>query len=261
MDKITSADGTTIAYHKQGSGPPLILVAGTGAANPTAWPVFMALAQRFTVFAVDRRGRGESGDAQAYALEREFEDIAAVVAAAGEPAHLLGHSYGALIALEAALLAANLRKLILYEPWIPQPGVQFNPNGTIERLEDLLAEGDREEVLRWHYQQNVGMTPREFEEMKASPAWSSRLATAHTLPREMRAEAQYRFDPQRFQDWPIPTLLLLGGDSPLFVRESSERIAKALPNSQIATLPGQQHIAIYTAPELFLREVLGFLSA
>lgn len=114
-------------------------------------------------------------------------------------------------------------------------------------------------MLITHYLEDAGLTPDEIEQVKSSPAWPARLATAHTLPREMRAEARYKFDAQRFRDLHTPTLLLLGGDSAQVFKESTETIKKALPNSRIAVMPGQQHIAMYTAPDLFLHEVLTFL--
>jgi pimeloyl-ACP methyl ester carboxylesterase len=260
MDRITSRDGTSIAYHRSGAGSPLVLIAGTGAANPVAWTaVIPALEEGFTVHAVDRRGRGHSGDGPIYAIEREFEDIAAVVDSTGEPADLLGHSFGGLCALEAALLTPNLRRLVLYEPWIPNPGVQAYPVGFIDRLERLLAAGDREGVLTTHYREDAGLTAQEVEQLKSSPAWTERLAAAHTLPREMRAEESYRFDAERFRGMHTPTLLLLGGDSPQLFKETTATLDAALPNSRVAVMAGQLHIAMYTAPELLLHEVLTFL--
>lgn len=120
-----------------------MLVTGTGAARPTVWPVFPALGQHFTVYAVDRRGHGNRGDSPTYAIEREFEDSAAVIDTIGEPADVLGHSFGGLCVLEAALLTPNIRKLILYEGF-PNPfsGSPFYPEGLLDRLEDLLDAGD-----------------------------------------------------------------------------------------------------------------------
>ncbi|MCU0521116.1 MAG: alpha/beta hydrolase [Anaerolineae bacterium] len=262
MEKVTSPDGTTIAYHRSGAGSPLVLIAGTGAANPVAWTaVLPALEKHHSVYAVDRRGRGESGDAPTYAIEREYEDIVAVVDSTGESTNLLGHSFGGLLVLEAALLTRNLRRLVIYEPWIPRQGVSMYPEGFIERLERLLDAGDREGVLTTHYRENVGMAAHEFELMKSSLAWPERLATAHTLPREMRAEEGYTFDAQRFKNLSVPTLLLLGGESSDIERASTEALGEALPNSRIAVMPGQQHLAMYAAPDLFLREVLAFLAA
>lgn len=259
MEKITSPDGTPIAYSRSGVGPPLILVHGTGSASARWTPVRPVLEEHFSVYTVDRRGRGGSGDGNTYAIAREFEDIAAVVDAIGEPAHLLGHSFGGICALEAALLTRNIHKLVLYEPPLPLPGVPMYPEGFLDRLEGLLEAGDREGVLAAHYLENVGMTPGQVEEMKSSPAWPARVAAAHTLPRELRALERYTFEAERFKDVHTPTLLLLGGDSPHFVKAEVEAVDTALPNSRIAVMPGQQHIAMDTAPDLFVHEVLTFL--
>ena len=114
---VVSRDGTSIAVWQSGEGPPLVLIHGAAADHSRWAPVLPALEQRFTVFAVDRRGRGRSGDANDYALEREFDDVVAVVESAGEAVNVLGHSYGGICALEAALLTDRIRKLVLYE-WI-----------------------------------------------------------------------------------------------------------------------------------------------
>lgn len=258
MKKTTSYDGTPIAYSRHGSGSPLILVAGTGAANPIAWPAFPALEAHFSVYTFDRRGRGESGDGPAYAIEREGEDIAAVIDAIGEPVDLLAHSYGGICALEAAWLTPNLRKLVLYEG-VPIPGAPMVPQGVADRLQTLLDVGDKEGALTLHYRENAGLQPAEIEQMRSSPAWPERVATVHTIPRELRAEEAYQFDPERFRALETPVLLLLGGDSPQFVIDATETVAAALPHSRIAVLPGQQHIAMYTAPSLFVDEVVEFL--
>jgi len=262
VDKVTSPDGTPIAYHRSGAGSPLILVPGSGAANPVAWTaVLPALEERFRVYAVDRRGHGESGDSPTYAMEREFEDIAAIVDSIGEPANLLGHSFGALCALEAALLTRNIRKLILYEPAIPLPGVSIYPEGVIDRLQALLVAGEREALLTTLYREVVLLPTDEIEQLRSAPAWPARVATAHTLPREARAEEQYQFEAQRFKELQTPTLFLLGGDSPRFLKAATEAIDTALPDSHVVVMPGQQHIAMYTAPDIFLHNVLTFLHA
>lgn len=261
MEKVISHDGTPIAYHRRGSGPPLVLVHGSASANPIAWTaVYLTLEEYFTVYAMDRRGRGESGDGPTYAIEREVEDIVAVVDSIGQPVNLLGHSFGALCVLEAALLTRNLRRLILYEPAIPLPDVVLYPEGVIDRLQALLDSGDREGVLTTLYREVVMIPPHEIEQLKASPAWPARVASAHTVLREAQAEEQYTFDAWRFKDFHTPTLLLLGGDSPQILKAATEIIDRALPDSQIAIMPGQQHTAMYTAPDLFLNEVLTFLN-
>src|SRR5918997_3847853 len=107
QESVASKDGTTIAYRRSGEGPPLVLVHGTAGDHGRWRPVLPAFEERFAVYAIDRRGRGGSGDSEDYTIEREFEDVAAVVDSVGEPALVLGHSYGALCALEAALLTRN----------------------------------------------------------------------------------------------------------------------------------------------------------
>jgi pimeloyl-ACP methyl ester carboxylesterase len=257
METVTSRDGTEIAYYQRGTGPPLILVHGTVAANPIAWPACAGLTQRFTVYAMGRRGRRASGDGRTYALEREFGDVAAVVNTTGRPAYLLGHFFGALCALGAALLTPNLDKLVLYEPALELPGSQVYPDGLLERLEALLDAGDRERALVEHY--SGVMSPAELERYRASPAWSERLAEVHTLPREMRADGGYVLDPQQFRELTVPTLLLVGETGPGFLRAATNAVHAALPDSRIVAMPGQGHMAMYSAPELFVREIVSFL--
>jgi len=259
LEMVNSLDGTPIAYYRSGVGPPLILVPGVGAANPTAWPVFPALAEKFTLYAIDRRGHGKSADSTTYTIEREFEDIVAVIDSLEEPANVLGHSFGGMCALEAALLTPNIRRLVLYEPLsIPLPGKPVYPEGFLDQLHRLQNADDLEGVLVMHYREVAGMSPAEIEQFRSSPVWQERVATAHTLSRELSADEGYRFDAQRFKDQQIPTLLLTGSASRDFERKGIEMLAATLPNNQVSVLQGQEHIAMYTAPELFLNEVTGF---
>ena len=148
MEKVLSRDGTSIAYHSSGTGAPLVLVHGTGGTSQRWAPVLPLLEKHFAVYAMDRRGRGESGDgASPYSAQREFEDVAAVVDAIGTGVHLFGHSYGAVCALEASLLTDRIDRLILYEPPIPLPGPRDEDDGVLKKLEDLLAAGERAAVL------------------------------------------------------------------------------------------------------------------
>lgn len=254
MDTIVSQDGTRIACQRTGTGPPLVLVHGA-LGTSRRWPILPALEKAFAVYVIDRRGRGASGDAANYAIEREFEDVAAVVDAIGEEVHLLGHSFGGLCALEAALLTSRVRRLIAYEP-SPMPV----PTGLVDRLQALLDAGDREGLVATFLREDVNMPAAELEMLKASPVFPAMVAAAHTVPRELAAEASYRLDAARFQGLGAPVLLLLGGDSPPFSRTTVEAWHSILPNSRIVVLPGQQHIAHYTAPELVVREIQAFLS-
>lgn len=259
MEKITSLDGTTIAYSRSGAGPPLVLVHGTSGSSARWISLLPVLEKHFSVYAVDRRGYGESGDSNNYTIEREFKDIAVIVDSMDEPANLLGHSFGALCCLGAALLTPNLRRVILYEPAIRLTSASLYPAGVIDRLQARLDAGDREGVLAILFRELAEMTPEEFEGLRSLPSWQARLASAHAVPRETRAEEQYEFQAEQFRNFYVPTLLLLGGDSPQFLKQVTETVAAALPNSRIAVLPGQRHIAMNTAPDLFLHEVLTFL--
>ena len=255
LEHVTSSDGTRIGYLRSGEGPPLVLVHGATGAHWSFRFLVPALVDRFTVYAVDRRGRGESGDRVEYAIEREFEDVAAVVDSIYEPAGLFGHSYGATVALGAALAARNLRKLVLYEA---SPGISVVPREEVERIDDLVARDEREQALV-HALRLFGLTPEEVEQIRASSTWPARVAAAHTVAREVRAEEAYRVDPGHFRDLAAPALRLLGEESPDWARDGTERIRAALPDARVSVLRGQGHAAIMTAPALVANELARFL--
>lgn len=257
MDTVQSHDGTLIAYERSGRGPPLVLVHGT-TADHTRWaPVLPGFERNFTVYAVDRRGRGQSGDSPAYAIEREYEDIAAVVSSIPGPVNLLGHSYGALICLEAALRVTNLKRLVLYEPAISVE-TPIYPPGARDSIQALLDAGDREGALVMFFREVVLMPEDEVSALRDEPAWPSRLQAAHTIPREF-ADGDYILDPARFRNLTIPILLMTGSESPPYLRRATRVVHAALPHSRIAAMPGQQHAAMQTAPEMFVRRVTAFL--
>jgi pimeloyl-ACP methyl ester carboxylesterase len=256
---VTSKDGTPIAYWRSEEGPPLVLVHGTAADHGRWTPVLPAFEEHFSACAVDRRGRGGSGDSDDYAIEREFEDIAAVVDSIGEPAFLLGHSYGALCALEAALLTRNVGKLVIYEPGIELAGEEIYPPDVIERLEALLGAGDRDAVVATFMREVAGLPPETVEHMRSQPAWQALVDAAHTIPRELRAGKAYRLDPGRFRALGVPTLLLSGGESRAGLRKATEAIKEALSDSRIVVMAGQGHMAMDTGTELFTTEVLRFV--
>jgi pimeloyl-ACP methyl ester carboxylesterase len=261
QESVASKDGTPIAYRRSGEGPPLVLVHGTSADHSRWKPVLPAFERRFTVYAVDRRGRSGSGDSEDYSIEREFEDVAAVVHSIGAPVNLLGHSYGAVCALEAALLTSNVRKLVLYEPGMNVTGEQVYPPGFVDRLDVMLEAGDREAVISTMFRDLVGMPHEEMEYLRSLPAWQERVKAAHTVPRELRADEAYRFDPERFGYLGVPTLLLSGGDSPAFLQAADRAVDETLPNCRIVVMPGQGHAAMDTGTDLFTTEVVRFLTA
>jgi len=218
--------------------------------------ILPSLVERFTLYTVDRRGRGESGDAADYAIEREFEDVAAVVESLDEPANIFGHSYGATVALGAAPVTPGLRRLVLYEG---SPGISVVPDEHLDRIEELVERGEREEALVYALGL-FGLTPEEVEQLRGAPTWPVRVSAAHTVAREVRAEAAYRPDPELLAGVTAPVLLLLGSESPDWAREGTEQIRDALPDARIAVLPGEGHAAIMTAPELVAEEVTRFLA-
>jgi pimeloyl-ACP methyl ester carboxylesterase len=261
MRRVRSKDGTPIAYEHSGNGPPLVLI--HGAANDhTRWTSLLPeLGKYFTVYTIDRRGRGESGDAEAYAIEREYEDVVAVVETLPHPVNLIGHSYGAICCLEASLKTSNLQKLILYEPPIPTDNKGKSSADGLNRMKSCLAKKKTEEALLIFLQEIVGVEEDEVAKLKSLSSWNVRINAAHTIPREEESVVSYTLHPERFSQMKTPTLLLLGGNSPLFFRAATETLIKSIPSSRLGIIPGQGHSAMDTAPELFLREVIGFLTA
>jgi pimeloyl-ACP methyl ester carboxylesterase len=259
METITTPNGVTIAYTRSGKGPPLVLVHGTAEDQARWTPILRPLAEHFTVYAIDRRGRNQSGDADAYSLQDEAADLVNVVEAIGGPVHLLSHSYGALCVMEAMLRTEHLGKLIFYEPPMPLKGDFYAP-GSIDGLEALLRQDDLLGVITTFLRDFLHLTPLELELVTYLPFWPGRVAAAHTIPRELRQIQGYHFQAERFGAVNAPTLILVGGDSPSYMKDAAEALRDALPNSQLSGMPGQQHNAISTAPDLFVREVLPFLN-
>lgn len=259
METITSPNGTTIAFEGTGSGLPLVLVHGGAAANHTDWePVIPQLAEYFAVYAMNRRGRLESGDSDTYTVEREFEDVAAVVDSISEPVYLLGHSFGAICALEAALLTENIAKLVLYEPALAnEPDVIF-PEELLQQIDDRLDANDMEGALTVLLR-SVGYSDEDLNRLSTEEFWRVRLEAAATITRELRALNVYRFDRDRFSDLHVPTGLVTGSESPTLFQTSTATLDEGLPNSCIITLPGQTHEAVTAAPDLFVEKVASFL--
>jgi len=223
-----------------------------GTADHTRWaPVLAELSAHHTVHAMDRRGRGRSGDGPSYAIEREGEDLAAVLAAAGPNALVVGHSYGALVALEAALITDGIGRMVLYEPPASTPGHQVS---TPDMLASLRAAGDPEEILRIFYREALHLTDEQIDAMTGTAIWRARLAAAPTIVREL--ESIEKFDlTSRLAAIEVPTRLLVGDRSPAYFRPAAEAIAAHLRSAEIETLPGQAHMAINEAPALFLAAV------
>ncbi|SFE34545.1 alpha/beta fold hydrolase [Nitrosomonas sp. Nm166] len=260
MELITSKDGTPIACWHGGTGVPLLLVHGTTGDHSTWDSTLAELQQHFSVWTMDRRGRGHSGDTGNYALERECEDVATVVEVIGGNVNLLGHSFGGLCALEASLLTVNINKLILYEPSISLAGSGWSAE-LESRLQTLLEQGNREESLLLFFRDMLKAPEREIVALQAGSNWPIRIAAAHTILRELQSIDRYVFAPQRFHSVHNPVLLLLGGDSHARRYVTAERLQQSLPSSRIGILTGQQHSAMRTAPDLFVHKVIEFLKA
>jgi pimeloyl-ACP methyl ester carboxylesterase len=260
---VRSRDGTEIAYHSSGDGPPLVLVHGS-LGDHTRWDALRPhLEPHVTVHAMDRRGRGASGDGAAYAIEREFDDVAAVIdhvaATSGSEVDVYGVSFGGICAFGASASGASVRRLALYEGWPPVDPTAFAvPLPFIRRMEALLDRGEREGVLEVVFREVVKVSQDELRGIRAQPSWGMRVAAVHTYPREELAFLELRFDPDAARRISVPTLLLTGSESRDWGPEV-EIVAAALPNARISVLEGQGHTADIVAPELVAERLLHFL--
>ena len=188
-----------------------------------------ALSAEFTTYAMDRRGRGASADYEEYSIELEFDDVAAVIDGIGGGVDVLGHSYGAVCALEATLRTPRVRRLVLYEPPLPV-GVEIYPPGLIERLDQLRASGDRDGVVATFYREVVRMPRPSWTSCVPIRAGRHGLRRAHTIARELRIADADDPDFERFATVRVPTLLLLGGDSPPFLVDPTRRLHECIPS-------------------------------
>jgi pimeloyl-ACP methyl ester carboxylesterase len=242
----------------------LLLVHGTSS-DHTRWdPVLGYFESARTVYAMDRRGRGESSDTDDYSILDEFADVQSVIDALADshsgPIDVLAHSYGAVCTVEAALSTSNIRRLALYEPPLPVTSTPITDFTLLASLQVLAEQGDWEEVVTTFMQQVVGVPDEEFEMLRADPGWERRIDAAHTIPRELTALNEgYEVDPAMFQSIAPVTLLLLGTESRPFLAEATETLAAAIPDNRLVMLHGQGHNAMSTAPEYFAQTVLTFL--
>lgn len=256
MQLVTSASGTRIAVESYGSGPPLVLVHGAFSDQRSNWE-FAAplLSRRFTVHAVARRGRGRTDATTGHRLEDEAKDIAAVVRSIDEPVFLLGHSYGAQVALAAALdVPERLRKLVLYEaPWPDAIDAQ-----AMAGLEALALAGDWERFTLTFFADLLAVPAAELLALKASELWPPIVADAQATLGDLRALTRYDFDAERFRALRVPVLLQIGSESPrgLYVTDA---LAEVLPDVRVEALPGQAHEGMTTAPALYGEAVSRFL--
>jgi pimeloyl-ACP methyl ester carboxylesterase/ribosomal protein S18 acetylase RimI-like enzyme len=268
--RVESPDGASIAWFRAGDGPPLLLIHGATADHTTFRVVGPRFAARHAVYAMDRRGRGSSGDAPpgvSYTIEREYEDVAtvldAVAAETGSAVDVLGHSFGGRVALGAAPLTQHLRSLVTYESAPAPRGMSFERPGLVARLRELEAAGDSAGLLRSFMTEVVGMTADEFAAFQANPVWPVRLAAAHTLVRELTAEAgdgDEEATRRLARAVRVPVLQLLGGESRDIFAAGTTALDNELPDGRVVVLPGQKHAAHHGDPDRFVAEVEGFLA-
>jgi pimeloyl-ACP methyl ester carboxylesterase len=262
FETVRSKDGTSIAYERRGHGPPLVMVHGS-AGDHTRWGgIVSALAERFTLYMMDRRGRGRSGDGAEYAIEREFEDVVALLHATDAPACLLGHSYGALCSLEAARLTTRIARMVLYEPPFPVPDHPLSfPVDLSQQLAGLLAAGDRAGVVETFLREVLHFGASEISRLRRLSSWPVRLEAAATLPREVGVATTYRFRPEAFAQVRTPALFLFGNRSPGHMQASTLTASAAVAGSRAEMLVGQGHAAMSTGPRALLEKALPFLTA
>ncbi|WP_350281201.1 alpha/beta hydrolase [Kribbella sp. HUAS MG21] len=245
MFTVASKDGTTIAYDRRGSGPALVLVDGAlcSRAQGPLPELAEALADRFTVYNYDRRGRGDSGDAPEYAVERELEDLAAIIEAAGGSAYVYGTSSGAALALRAAAAGLPIEKLVAFEPpYVVDDSRRQIPRSWVADLQ-ALEPGD---AIKYFFTKGIGLPGIVVTMMRLMPAWKQMKAIAHTLPYDARMLGGNCFgDPMDAAQWASieqPVLVVNGGKSPGWMKTSTRALAAAVPGARHAEVPGQNHV-------------------
>ena len=242
MNKVTSRDGTTIAFDRLGDGPPVVLVSGGSTDRMANAPLAEVLAEHFSVFNYDRRGRGDSGDAAPYAVEREVEDLDAVIAAAGGSAAVYGTSSGAALALEAAASGLPITKLALWEPPFIVDGSRPRPPAdTAATFEELVSAGRRADAVEFFMAKIVGMPAEFVTEARQAPWWLAQEALAHTLAYDATIMGDHSVPTERVAAVEAPTLVIDGAASPAWMHAAAQAVANLLPAGRYHTLDGQEH--------------------
>ena len=246
MPTFTSADGTEIAYDVRGSGAPLILVDGAFCGRnmgpmPKLAPL---LAPHFTVYNYDRRGRGDSGDAPNYSVDREYEDLAGLIAIAGGSAGLYGTSSGAGLALFATARGLPVTRLAIFEPpFTDVPGGKPMPAGYQADLEALAAAGRRADLIRYFLVRMIGMPSLMMPIMRFNPGWKAMLHNALSLPHDAAIMQGYGFPFEAARAIRVPTIVMAGDKTFKQLREPVRLARETIPGARFASLPGQSHDA------------------
>jgi pimeloyl-ACP methyl ester carboxylesterase len=242
MNTVISADGTAVAYDRYGDGPPVIMTVGAFNTRAATEPLARALEQHLTVLNYDRRGRGDSGDTAPYAVEREVEDLAALVAVTGGSASVFGYSSGATLALKAAAAGLPITKLVLYEPpFNPDDSYPLLPADLAGQLTELVAAGRRGDAVELYQTKAVGIPEDVVAQMRHAPFRPSLEAIAHTLAYDATIVGDRSLPADLIASVTAPTLVISGEQSPPFLRAAAQAVAKALPNGRLTSLPGQGH--------------------
>ena len=244
--EVTSKDGTRIVFDRTGEGPPLILVGGALNNRGSGAPYAAPLSASFTVYAYDRRGRGDSADTPPYAVDREVEDLLALIEEAGGSAFLFGHSSGAALVLETAARADGIEKIALYEPpYNVDDSRAPVPPDYVAHLDELIAEGRRGDAVEYFMVVGVGMPPEAVAPMRDAPFWPYLEAVAHTIAYDGRVmgfdEADHSLPVERWKAIEAPALVMDGDASPDWGRNAVQAVTDALPNAERRSLPGQTH--------------------
>jgi pimeloyl-ACP methyl ester carboxylesterase len=251
-----------LARVRSGSGPPLVLLHGSGVDSGRWASVLPGFARQFTVYAVDRTGHGKSADRPYYWIEDEFDDLVELVDEIGDDsATLVGHSYGALCALGAAARGAPLARLVLYEPPLAAAPGAYCPPGLIETMREAIARADPDAAACAFAITVLGMTLSDIERRQRLGLWAGTAARAGIILRELESVARYAMQAARFATCRQRTLLLVGSDSPREYHATASTLAAILPAARIQLLGRQGHNAIDAAPELFVATVLDFVAA
>ncbi len=265
---VVSRDGTPIAIFSSGDGPPLVLVHGATADHTTWRTAGPQLQRHHRLHAVDRRGRGASGDGPTYSIEHEYEDLAAVAdsaaAEAGAAVDIVGHSYGGRCALGASLLTTSIRRVVVYEgaPSPPDSADRrrgYRPSGVERRIARLIGAGDRDGALETFMREIVRMSPADLAAYRADPIWPVRAAAVGTTLRELEGEAAPAASLDALGAVHVPVLQLLGGESALPFREATDELDARLRNGRVVVIEGARHAAHHTHVEAFVAAVESFL--
>jgi len=259
METVRSKDGTTIAYDRRGSGPPVVLVGGALSDRRGATAVAEALAPRMTSIAYDRRGRGDSTDTASYAVEREIEDLAAVMEAAGA-VFVYGHSSGAVLSLRATAAGLPIRRLALYEPpFILDDSRPPLPPDYDAHTDALISEGRAGDAVEYFLRTGPMVPDEVIARTRESPAWAGLTAMGPTIAYDNRVMGDMMSgDPAALARWAsvsVPTLVLAGGASPAFMRHGAAVLTAVLPAATMQVLDGQTHGA---APDVLAPVLIDF---